>query len=92
MPDPESPSIAAEGGRPDEPPPKTVPVRHPGRWVASAAVLVLVAMLVNTLLFSHVVRGGVREGRFQWRVVGRYLFAAPVLRGIVVTLELTAIV
>jgi polar amino acid transport system permease protein len=49
------------------------------------------AMLVNTLLFSHVERGGVREGRFQWGVVGHYLFAAPVLRGIVITLELTII-
>jgi len=72
-------------------PTKTVPVRHPGRWVASAVILVLVALLVNTLLFSHVVRGGVREGRFQWGVVGHYLFAAPVLRGIVITLELTVI-
>ncbi len=41
---------------------KTVPVRHPGRWVASAVILVLVAMLVNTLFFSHVDRGGVRRG------------------------------
>ncbi len=70
---------------------KVVPVRHPWRWVASAAILVLVAMLVNTLVFSHVVRGGTREGRFQWEVVGHYLFATPVLRGIVVTLELTVI-
>jgi polar amino acid transport system permease protein len=91
MPDPESPSVRQPRGVPDEPPPKTVPVRHPGRWAASALVLVLVAMLVNTLVFSHVVRGGVQEGRFQWRVVGKYLFAAPVMRGIVVTLELTAI-
>jgi len=68
-----------------------VPVRHPWRWVASGVVLVLVAMLVNSLLFSHVVRGGVRQGRFQWEVVGHYLFATPVLRGIVVTLELTVI-
>ncbi len=70
---------------------KIVPVRHPWRWVASAVVLVLLAMLANTLLFSHVTRGGVREGRFQWGVVGHYLFAAPILRGIVVTLELTVI-
>jgi polar amino acid transport system permease protein len=70
---------------------KVVPVRHPWRWVASAVILLLVAMLVNTLLFSHVVRGGTREGRFQWAVVGHYLFATPVLRGIVVTLELTVI-
>jgi polar amino acid transport system permease protein len=68
-----------------------VPVRHPWRWVASAVILVLLAMLVNTLVFSHVVRGGVREGRFQWGVVGHYLFNAAVLRGIEVTLELTVI-
>jgi polar amino acid transport system permease protein len=70
---------------------KVVPVRHPWRWVASAVTLVLLAMLVNTLLFSHVERGGTREGRYQWAVVGKYLFYAPVLRGVVVTLELTAI-
>ncbi len=70
---------------------KIVPVRHPGRWVASAVILVLLAMLVDTLVFSHLTRGGVREGRFQWGVVGSYLFDPSVLRGIVVTLELTVI-
>ncbi len=70
---------------------KVVPVRHPWRWVTGAVILVLLAMLVNTLLFSHVVRGGTREGRYQWGVVGHYLFAPPVLRGVVVTLELTVI-
>ena len=77
------------GGDPG--PTRTVPVRHPGRWVASAVVLVLVAMLVNTLVFSHVVRGGTREGRYQWPVVWKYLFVTPVLKGVAVTLELTAI-
>ena len=59
-------------GRPSDGPDtvKVVPVRHPGRWVAGAAILVLSAMLVNTLVFSHVTRGGVRQGRFQWGVVG----------------------
>jgi polar amino acid transport system permease protein len=71
--------------------PTVVPVRHRWRWVASAAVLVVAAMLVNTLFFSHVERGGVREGRFQWGVVGKYLFYHPILRGIGVTLELTVI-
>jgi len=70
---------------------KVVPVRHPWRWVTGAVILVVLAMLVNTLLFSHVVRGGTREGRFQWGVVGHYLFATPILRGVVVTLELTVI-
>ncbi len=70
---------------------KVVPVRHPGRWVAGAVILVLTAMLVHSLFFSHVVRGRQTEGRFQWGEVGQYLFAAPVMRGIVVTLELTVV-
>jgi len=79
------------GGWQDPSARKIVPVRHPGRWVAGAVILLLTAMLVNTLLFSHVVRGTQTEGRFQWGEVKTYLFAAPVLRGILVTLELTAI-
>jgi polar amino acid transport system permease protein len=77
--------------RPAASAPTVVPVRHPWRWVASAVVLVVVARMVNTLFFSHVERGGVREGRFQWGVVGKYLFYQPILRGIGVTLELTVI-
>jgi len=92
MTDSPAPAPPPPGGpTPGPPPRKTVPVRHPGRWVASALILVLVAMLVNTLLFSHTPRGGVREGRFQWGVVGHYLFATPILKGIVITLELTVI-
>src|ERR1700678_1644563 len=72
-------------------PMKVVPVRHPGRWVSAAVILVLMAMLFNSLVFSRVVRGTQTEGRFQWGEVGKYLFAAPVLRGIGVTLELTVI-
>jgi len=88
---PGRPTVADERSGRDPSTMKIVPVRHPWRWVASGVILVLLAMLVNTLAFSHVVRGGTREGRFQWGVVGHYLFAAPVLRGIVVTLELTVI-
>jgi polar amino acid transport system permease protein len=72
-------------------PMKVVPVRHPGRWVSTAVILVLAAMLFNSLVFSKVVRGTQTEGRFQWGEVGKYLFATPVLQGIGVTLELTVI-
>jgi polar amino acid transport system permease protein len=82
---------SSTAGKPEAAALKIIPVRHPGRWVAGALILVLIAMLVNTLFFSNVVRGGAKEGRFQWGVVGEYLFARPVLRGIVVTLELTVI-
>ncbi len=88
---PGPPPVADQQSGPDPSTLEVVPVRHPWRWVTGAVILVLLAMLVNTLLFSHVVRGGTREGRYQWGVVGHYLFAAPILRGVVVTLELTVI-
>ncbi|HWE53881.1 MAG TPA: amino acid ABC transporter permease [Acidimicrobiales bacterium] len=70
---------------------KVVPVRHPGRWVASAVVLVLVAMLVHSLFFSTTVRSGQRQPRFQWHIIDSYFFTATVLRGLEVTIEITAI-
>ncbi len=82
-----------------------ISVRHYGRWVTSLAVVVALAMLVHSLFskiptgLQHCVRtaGGVRvcrnvfEWRFQWDVVGRYFTAQSVLRGMSVTLELTAL-
>jgi polar amino acid transport system permease protein len=67
-------------GRPE--PIKAVPVRHPGRWAAVAVLAVLGAMLVNTLLTN--------DG-FRWDIVGRYLFAPPVLNGLKNTLVLTVL-
>jgi polar amino acid transport system permease protein len=61
---------------------EAVPVRHPGRWLAVAALAVLAAMLVNTILTNP---------GFRWPVVGRYLFADPVLSGLRNTLVLTAL-
>ncbi|MBU4213988.1 MAG: ABC transporter permease subunit, partial [Actinobacteria bacterium] len=57
-----------------------VPVRYPGRWVSAAVVLVLAAMAVHSLLTNP---------KFAWPTVGQYLFATPVLRGVVWTLALT---
>ena len=71
-------------GRPDEI--EAVPVRHPGRWVAAAIVLVIVASLVR----SVVVNTGPNKG-FQWSVVGNYLFDSRILHGVTVTLELTVL-
>ncbi len=61
---------------------KAVPVRHPGRWVSVAVLVVLAAMFVHTLFTNT---------RFGWPVVGEYLFSAPVLRGLQNTLILTAL-
>jgi polar amino acid transport system permease protein len=64
------------------PPMKAVPVRHPGRWVGVAVIVVLVAMLVHSFLTNP---------NFQWDVVGQYLFSDPVLRGLRNTLILTVL-
>jgi polar amino acid transport system permease protein len=72
-------------GLPLLPPPdemKTVPLRHPGRWVAAAAVFIAVGMLVHSL---------VTNPNFQWNIVGKNLFKPVVFDGILRTLELTVI-
>ena len=57
-------------------------VRHPGRLLAVAVIAVLAAMAVHMLVTNE---------RFQWDVVGKYLFAEPILSGVARTLVLTAI-
>ncbi len=61
---------------------RVVPVRHPGRYVAVAVLLVLLAMVVHGL---------VTNGQFQWDVVRQYLTADVILHGLLTTIELTAI-
>src|SRR6266566_3497043 len=61
---------------------RAVPVRHVGRWVVGALVLLLLADVVNSV---------VNNSRFGWGTVGSYLFSSRVLDGLVLTLELTAI-
>jgi polar amino acid transport system permease protein len=75
-----SPEVTDATGRPEEI--RAVPVRHVGRWVASAIVLVVAVALVNSAATNP---------RFQWSVVGHYLFDRPILEGLELTLELTVI-
>ncbi|WP_019203111.1 amino acid ABC transporter permease [Tsukamurella sp. 1534] len=56
--------------------------RRPGRWAAAAAVAVLGAMLAHTLLTNQ---------RFQWPTVAHYFTQESVLRGLWLTLWLTAV-
>jgi polar amino acid transport system permease protein len=60
---------------------KAIPVRHPGRWVATAIVVFLVVALANSIATNK---------RFEWGIVGHWLFSRRILDGVVVTLELTA--
>jgi polar amino acid transport system permease protein len=70
---------AAEPVRADEI--KAIPVRHPGRWVATVVVLFLVVALADSLASNK---------RFEWGIVGHWFFSRRILDGVVVTLELTA--
>ena len=61
---------------------RVLPLRHPGRWIATAAVVVLAAQ------FAH---GLATNPFYQWDRFG-YWFARPaILRGLWVTLEVTAL-
>ncbi|WP_421375968.1 amino acid ABC transporter permease [Paraburkholderia sp. DD10] len=55
--------------------------RYWGRYVASAAILALVAYVV--LAFAH--------GQIEWRYVGRFLTARPILTGLVNTIVMTVL-
>jgi polar amino acid transport system permease protein len=61
---------------------RAVPVRHPGRLITGALVLVAGAALVWSAATNP---------RFEWGLVGHYLFSPRVLDGLVATLELTVI-
>jgi polar amino acid transport system permease protein len=74
------------GGRPSDEEllaARLVPLRRPGQWVSALVLLVLFAMLVHTVLTNS---------RFQWSVVGDYFLQGSILRGLELTLWLTAAV
>jgi polar amino acid transport system permease protein len=58
-----------------------VAVRRPGRWLAAALVLVVALALGRSVATNP---------RFEWRVVGQYLFDDRILHGVLLTIELTA--
>jgi len=61
---------------------KAVPVRHPGRWIATVVILVLVAMLLHSLLTND---------NFGWGTIGTYLFSHSILIGVLHTIILTVL-
>ncbi|MGA5871020.1 amino acid ABC transporter permease [Streptomyces cinereoruber] len=68
---------------PAEPPLRIVPARRTGQRAAAGAVIVLLALGLVSV---------VRNEAFQWDVVARYFTSASVLRGLGLTLWLTALV
>jgi len=69
----------AEPVKPDEI--QAIPVRHPGRWLAAGLIVLFLAAVAKSMATNS---------RFQWSVVGDYFFTSRVLRGLLLTLELTA--
>jgi polar amino acid transport system permease protein len=67
-------------GPPDEI--EAVPVRHWGRWIAAGVVLLIVASVIRSM---------VTNDRFEWDVVGNYIFDSRILDGLRITLELTVL-
>ena len=59
---------------------RAVPVRHPGRWVAVAGVVLIGAMLLDMFL---------TQPNFNWSEQAKYAFDSSVLAGIRTTLWLT---
>ncbi|MER7496678.1 amino acid ABC transporter permease [Streptomyces pharetrae CZA14] len=71
-----APPVSADAAR-------IVPQRRYGQWLAAAVVLVLLGLAVDSVL---------RNDAFQWGVVAGHFTSASVLRGLWLTLWLTAVV
>lgn len=61
---------------------QVVPSRHTGQWITATVVLLLVVLLLYAMATNE---------RFQWDVVAKYLFAAPILMGVLNTIILTVL-
>lgn len=61
---------------------KAIPVRHPGRWIATAVILLFVAMFINMALTNPA---------FEWNVIGQYLFNNKILEGVWATIWITIV-
>jgi polar amino acid transport system permease protein len=66
--------------RPDEI--RAVPVRRPGRWIASVIILIIAASVVRAIVVNP---------NFQWGQVGHFLFDPRITNGVLKTIELTVI-
>jgi len=73
-------------GRPEDI--KAVPVRHPGRWIVAAIVLVVAASIVRSIITGAGSKAVPNTG-FQWHYVGQYLFDSRILHGVVATIYVT---
>jgi polar amino acid transport system permease protein len=73
---------SAPAGHGGSEPPVVRGRRHPGRWIGAAMILLLTAELIRSMSTNP---------RFEWDVVGRYLFSPAILVGLLNTLQLTVV-
>lgn len=64
---------------PEEP---VVALRHPWRWVAVTVIGLCAVLVVKFAITNHALR---------WDLVGGYLFEASIIKGVVMTLQITVI-
>lgn len=57
-------------------------LKHPSWWIGGAVVVLLIAAFLNLLCTNQ---------NMKWDVVGEYLFESAILRGLWVTIQLTAL-
>lgn len=69
-------------GLDERPIPKIVRLPRPGRWLLIGVTAVLLTLTGYSVVTNE---------RFEWAVVGQYLFDPLILRGLLLTLELTLI-
>jgi polar amino acid transport system permease protein len=83
---------------------EVVPVRHVGRWVGGALVVLVTAMVIHTLfsriptgqVACHTVAGvkrchAVVNWRFQWNIVNQYFFSRELMIGLWRTILITVV-
>jgi polar amino acid transport system permease protein len=61
---------------------RVIPLRHPGRWIATLVVLVVLAQVVHGLVTNPF---------YQWDRFAYWFFRSVVLDGLLVTLQVTAL-
>ncbi|TCK22115.1 amino acid ABC transporter permease [Pseudonocardia endophytica] len=75
-------ALTARPAGPDLTAQRVIPLRHPGRWIATVVVLVVLAQVVH---------GMVTNPFYQWDRFAYWFTRPAVLEGLVVTIEVTAL-
>jgi polar amino acid transport system permease protein len=76
------PTVEERTAEPDLTAQRVIPLRHPGRWIATLVVLVVLAQVVHGLATNPF---------YQWDRFAYWFFRPVVLDGLLITLQVTAL-